>query len=43
MLNAQAGFHNRFLGVVALDITALSEGGETLRRLAEMARDSYGE
>ena len=42
-LDAKAGFHNRFLGVVALEITALTEGGETLHKLAEMARDSYGE
>jgi len=42
-LDAKAGFHNRFLGVVALEITAVTEGGETLRKLSELARDSYGE
>jgi len=42
-LDAHAGFHNRFLGVVALEVTALLEGGETLRRLAGLVRDSYGE
>lgn len=42
-LDAKAGFHNRFLGVVALEITALAEGGEALCKLAKMAKDSYGE
>lgn len=42
-LDAKAGFHNRFLGVVALEITSLTEGGENLCNLAKMAKDSYGE